>query len=362
MKQKQIVLITGGTGGHVIPAVNFGNYLIDQGYNCHLFVDDRGYKYVNNFKGNIIKIYSIHFGYNMIKKIQFFIIMPLGFAQSIFHLMRIRPSVGIAFGSYASFCPLLVLIFCKYLGLSSVFLHEQNSVMGKVNSFFCYFVNKIFLNFKKTHNIKKKYIYKCYSLGIPSNHSIDYVSRNKKNIKNEIKRIFVLGGSQGAVNLNDKISKILIKLSKELNIRLEITMQCPKDKKYNMKRIFENNNINLTLDNYFDNILEILHNSDVLISRSGAGAINDIINTQTPSILIPLPNSTNQHQLYNAKYLENNKAALIIDENNLDTDTSYLVIKNLIKNIDLQNNFITSLQKIKKIDSNSLIAKEMDLI
>ena len=237
MKKKQIFLIAGGTGGHVIPAVNFGNYLIDQGYICHLLIDGRGYKYANNFNGKVIKILSTHFGYNIIKNIKFFILMPIGFLQSMFYLLKIRPSVGIAFGSYASFNPLLVFIFFRYLGLSSVFLHEQNSVIGKVNNFFGFFVNKIFLNFNKTQNIKKRYLHKCFSLGMPLNHNIAYVYRNKKNIDNKIKRIFVSGGSQGAINLNNKISKILTKLSKEIDVKLEVTMQCPNNQKHYMKII-----------------------------------------------------------------------------------------------------------------------------
>ena len=266
MKKKQIVLITGGTGGHVIPAVNFGNYLIDQGYICHLLIDGRGYKYVNNFNGKVIKILSTHFGYNIIKNIKFFILMPIGFLQSIFYLLKIRPSVGIAFGSYASFNPLLAFIFFRYLGLSSVFLHEQNSVIGKVNNFFGFFVNKIFLNFNKTQNIKKRYLHKCFSLGMPLNHNIAYIYRNKKNIDNKVKRIFVSGGSQGAINLNNKISKILTKLSKEIDIKLEVTMQCPNNQKHYMKKIFKDKNISLTLKSYFDNVIETLYNNDVLFS------------------------------------------------------------------------------------------------
>ena len=45
---RNILIITGGTGGHVIPAVNFGNYLIDNGYECIIFLDERGIKYSNN--------------------------------------------------------------------------------------------------------------------------------------------------------------------------------------------------------------------------------------------------------------------------------------------------------------------------
>ena len=145
MKSDCVILITGGTGGHVIPAVNLGNYMIDKGNCCYLLVDKRGMKYTSNFKGKIIKIYSTHLGYNFIDKIKFFVFLPIGFIQSTIYLVRIGPAKGIAFGSYASFMPLLILSMFKVFGLTEIFLHEQNSVMGKVNKIFSTFANKIFL-------------------------------------------------------------------------------------------------------------------------------------------------------------------------------------------------------------------------
>ena len=65
-----ILICTGGTGGHVIPAVNFGNYLILKGYRCSLMLDKRGIKYANNFKGNIISIQSSHLSGNFYFKIK----------------------------------------------------------------------------------------------------------------------------------------------------------------------------------------------------------------------------------------------------------------------------------------------------
>ena len=50
MNKKNYLILSGGTGGHVIPAVNLGNYIIEKGYDCYLFVDERGMKYTNSFK------------------------------------------------------------------------------------------------------------------------------------------------------------------------------------------------------------------------------------------------------------------------------------------------------------------------
>ena len=64
MNKKNYLIISGGTGGHVIPAVNFGNFIIENGYDCFLLVDQRGKKYTNKFKGKIKIINSSNFSNN----------------------------------------------------------------------------------------------------------------------------------------------------------------------------------------------------------------------------------------------------------------------------------------------------------
>ena len=109
MKKTSFVIISGGTGGHVIPAVNFGNYIIKKGHNCYLFLDNRGEKYASNFKGKIIIINSAHLSYNFFRKLKSLCILLYGLLQATFYLVNIRPSKCLAFGSYASFMPLTIL-------------------------------------------------------------------------------------------------------------------------------------------------------------------------------------------------------------------------------------------------------------
>ena len=139
-------------------------------------------------------------------------------------------------------------------------------------------------------------------------------------------------------------------------------MQCPFNQIKYMEKVFKEKNIKYEIKQYYNDILKRLYETDVLITRAGAGTINDVINTQTPTILIPLPKSTNNHQLNNARYLEELHASIIINENKLNKEESYLIIKNLIKNTELQVNLINNLQKINNIDANTLIYKEMNLL
>ena len=167
-KNNNILICTGGTGGHVIPAVNFGNYLILQGYRCSLMLDKRGIKYANNFKGNIISIHSSHLSGNFYFKVKSTFSLFIGLIQSIFYIVKIIPRHCISFGSYASFTPLLISIFFKFIKKIDIHIHEQNSVMGRVNLFFLPYSKNIFTNFEHINNIKKEFYHKTYHVGLPS--------------------------------------------------------------------------------------------------------------------------------------------------------------------------------------------------
>ena len=83
MRKNNYLILSGGTGGHVIPAVNFGNFIIEKGYKCYLLIDERGEKYASSFKGQIRVINSSHFSYNFFGKIRAVIFHIIGFFQSL---------------------------------------------------------------------------------------------------------------------------------------------------------------------------------------------------------------------------------------------------------------------------------------
>ena len=355
MKKKSIVLFSGGTGGHVIPATNFGNYLIDNGYDCKLFIDKRGIKYSSKFKGKIIIINSSHFSGNLIFRFNALISLTVGLIQSIFHLLFLRPSYCVAFGSYAASMPLLAATFLKLFCKIKIYLHEQNSIMGKVNLFFLPLSEKIFVNFSEVININKKYESKICKVGLPNDIKFKKEKRKTKTENGNIIRIFIYGGSQGSVNLNNGFVKILKKIDQEHYKNFNIVFQSSFKNIDQLKSSLDNLKINYEIKDFFTNINSILEKSDIVISRAGAGTINDIINSQIPSILVPLPHSIHNHQFLNANYLFDKKAAILIEENEWNLDKAYKVFKDLCENINLRESLIKNLQSIKILNANKLM-------
>ena len=227
--------------------------------------------------------------------------------------------------------------------------------MGKVNVFFTPFVNKIFLNFEKTLKLKDEYKKKTFLVGLPKNHKVNYIRRSTNFDDKILKRIFICGGSQGAVNLNNSLISLFMQMSKNILDQLFISIQCPDFQKKEIHENFDKLNIKYEIKSFFNNFIKKLNQTDILIARAGAGTVSDVIFTQIPTIFIPLPSSTNQHQFYNANFLIKKNAALLIEEKDLSHNNSLLTIMELINNFEQQINIIKNLQKIKSLDTNKLI-------
>ncbi len=354
--KKNFLLITGGTGGHVIPAKNFANFLNSNKINCTIITDNRGFKYINNYSKKIHVVSSSNLNGNLVFKLLGIFRILFGFIQSFYIIYFLKPSHVLSFGSYASFSPMLSCIILKSIFKIDLFIHEQNSLIGRTNNFFLNYIKKLFLNFDIKNRINSKFNEKTFVVGSPENIYSPVINKEKINTLNEF-TIFISGGSQGSEYIA-KLSIDLIKIiDNENKIKAKFIFQCPK--KIIKKARFELKNIKsrIIISEFFTNIDEILSNVNLSISRSGAGTIVDLINFKIPSILIPLPNSKDNHQYYNALILAQHNLAIIIDQNNDDID---FVKKNIYENYNNLNKLKLineTFDKIKVKNSNSLIYK-----
>ena len=191
--KKKIILTTGGTGGHIFPAITTSNLLKEAGYSVMIVGDKQLEKYVDNIECEY-KIVET----GKTKSIKTVISLIKGFFQNVAIIKQFKPDLVIGFGSYATFSILLASKFLKV----PFFLHESNSIIGKVNKWMSGFAKCIMINFHELYGINIKNTSKIKIVGMPIRENIAKLANKEYKYpdfsKNEKFNIFITCGSGGA--------------------------------------------------------------------------------------------------------------------------------------------------------------------
>ena len=333
---KKIIIATGGTGGHIFPAYSLAKYLKNIGYSVELTTDDRGLKYLEKYKElNLTKIHSSP----LIKKnfFEYFFsisIIIYSIIRSFLLLLFDRPSIVFGMGGYSSFP---ICIAASILRIKFV-VYENNLIIGKANRFLLPFVDKIFVSYKDLHGVPRRYNDKILVIGniiredILNSRITNDVTNNFENLK-----ILVLGGSQAAKIFAEVLPPIFLKL-KENQIDIKIYHQCQEQQNDKLSEYYKKNEIDFEIFNFTDKIIEYYTKVNLVITRSGASVLGELINVKIPFITIPLPSSADNHQLKNAEFYKNKGYGYLLEEKNINTELySFIkkiyIDKTLIKNI-----------------------------
>ncbi len=351
-----ILIITGGTGGHVLPAVNFFKYLEKNNKKVFILSDHRGNRYINDINQNkIFNIYSSHYSGNLLFKLIATIKLLFGFIQSIIIFIKIKPKNIISFGSYASATPLLCFLLFKNFFKTSLYLHEQNSVVGKVNKIFLKYSKKIFMNFDKEYLNINKYQDKISVVGLPHKKE-DNNSINIKNKSSSVINFLLFAGSQGSLDLLDIFERIIKNLNKlSISKQIFFTIQAPLSKHLEIENLLKENNCKFQIKNFYNDFDDILEQTDIALCRSGAGTINDLISYKIPAVICPLPSAKDNHQYENAKILSNINCDIIVDKNNINEDEIMLFIDKSLNDMNFKKKLKLNFDEIEIKNANELM-------
>jgi len=349
---QKILITTGGTGGHVVPAQIIKEYL-DENYEVYYSTDYRGLKYLspNNTKITIIDTPKLNINFNLPYKILKLIYLIL---KSFFYLKNKNFTQIISIGGYMS---LPVIISAKILGLP-IFLVEPNLVLGRGNKFFLNFANKIFCYSDKLSNFPKKHIHKM-ELIKPLVSKVFY--KTKKITKENDKFCFLIfGGSQGAKIFDNIFKEIMIEIS--INHPIKVIQQTSKDNIDDLKNYYDSHKIENIIFNFEENFVDLINISDLCITRAGATSLAEISFLNKPFIAIPLPTSTDRHQMKNAEYYEKKGCCWVIDQKNLDKEKISNFIKDLLKDKKKLINKKLNLQKLSNENTKEDISQKLKQI
>jgi UDP-N-acetylglucosamine--N-acetylmuramyl-(pentapeptide) pyrophosphoryl-undecaprenol N-acetylglucosamine transferase len=310
-----IVITGGGTGGHLAIAKSLAQELNLRGIkpiyigstngqdrdwfkNCELFknvyfMPTRGV--VNqNFFGKIISLTKI----------------IISVIKSIIILKKNRVTKVISVGGYsaapASFASIILKI--------DFFIHEQNSVTGKLNALLKKYTKRFFSSYEEPFD--------------------DYPVRelffDNSRIRQKIETIIFLGGSQGAKAINDLSLNIAKKL-KDKNIK--IIHQTGKQEFDRVNSAYKELGVEADVFAFSDSIYEKIKEADFAICRSGASTIWELCASNLPAIYIPYPYAASNHQYYNAKFLSDKNASYLVEQKELKYDD----IMDIIEQKEIKN-------------------------
>lgn len=297
---------------------------------------------------NIKKMYKTFKGYGEAKKI----------------IKEFNPDVVIGTGGYI--CGATISA-AHNLGIPTL-LHESNAFPGKAVKLLARKTDTILVSFEAAKDRIKNAKNIAYT-GTPVKITKKEYGINEKmqivksiGLSESKPIVLIFGGSQGAQKINDAILGIL---REKLNINYQI-MWATGPKQYDIikeklqdKNISINNIENAKIVPYIYNMEEVMNVSDLIVARSGAMTITEISNLGKPSILIPLPNVSGNHQLHNAKVLENIGAAKIILNDELNDKKLNAQIEEIVLNKNKVEDMSNNALKVSTNDVEEKIYREI---
>jgi UDP-N-acetylglucosamine--N-acetylmuramyl-(pentapeptide) pyrophosphoryl-undecaprenol N-acetylglucosamine transferase len=161
-------------------------------------------------------------------------------------------------------------------------------------------------------------------------------------------------GSLGSKTVNEVLKSSLTKFDSSY----EVLIVTGKDYYEDYKHIKRNSNV--FIEPFIDNLNRLFSKTDLLVSRAGATTISELIGTNTPTIFIPSPYVTENHQYKNAMDLVNNGASKIIEEKDLTSEKLVNEINNLINNEKELKSIKSNLKKLEVLDAGEKIYKEIE--
>ena len=327
----KILIACGGTGGHLIPALNFLNTLeLKEGKDqIMLAVTQRNIEkriLPSCYKVSYINISAIS---SKLDKDNLLAVGKLfwGALQSLVLVIKFRPHVVLGFGGYASF---FLVFFSWGLGVKTI-IHEQNLKLGMANRMLAPFVERIAVSFQQTKNNLKKYRNKVIVTGNPLRNTLGGLKREDAlkffGFSQDRPSLLVMGGSLGAHKINLQFIEAASGLKSKLN--LQIIHLCGDNDFDFLKNEYKKLDISVKLFAFLDKIDYAYAAADLVVCRAGATTISEIIFCRLPSIIIPYPHAYG-HQMENGKVLAEKGCAILIEDEQLNAERLSRVIIELL--------------------------------
>lgn len=348
-------MAAGGTGGHIYPAIAIINKIKEKEPNSeflYIGTTDRMEKDLIPKLGiNYVGIEMTGLNRrNLVANMNVFWRFKRAIKKAKEEIEKFKPDIVIGAGGYIT-APVL---YAAHKLKIPVLIHEQNSIPGVSNKFISKFADKICVSLPHSMNLfpKNKVVY----TGNPRSEEI--ISVKKKN-KSELgfeqneKLVVVVMGSLGSTTMTKKIKELIPGFN---NKNYQVLVITGKNYYDDYKNIDVSDNVKIVP--FMDDLINLLKDSDLIVSRAGASTIAEITAIGLPAILVPSPYVTNNHQYKNAKELASAGACVIVSENEFSKDRIISEIDKLFDNKEKYELMGENSKKLGIVDSATRIYEE----
>lgn len=358
----KIVLTGGGTGGHLIPLIMVAKKIRDRQPDTEfLFIGPDGKLEQELMEKAQIRTKKVLAGkmrrhFSFLYFIDIFKV-PIGVFQCLWILLVEMPDAVFSKGGYASF----PAVFVSWLYRIPVLIHESDASPGIANSMLGKFAQRVAVSYPEA----EKYFpsEQVVLTGNPLREDIAKgdVAKGRAlfSLTETRKVIFIVGGSQGARNINNRILDILPELLKKYQV-IHQTGEANFEEVNKKAGVL---GIKGGRDNYYpvafygDEIKDILAVADLVITRAGANTISEIAAAGKPAIIIPLPWAANNHQRMNAYSIARHGGCIVLEESNMGPNMLLSRIKEIMEDEELRNKLISNIKPFYHPDAAQRIAE-----
>ena len=309
---KTLLVMAGGTGGHIMPALAVADVLRERGWKVVWMgaplsmeaelVPKHGYPLeLVNFSGLR--------GKGVLRKLMLPINLLVAMTQSMKVMLKHKPDVVLGMGGYITFPGGVV---ARLLGCA-LLIHEQNSIAGLSNKVLAKIATRVMSGFPGVlpnavwcgNPVRKDIV----ALPEPQQR---YASRSGR------LQLLVVGGSLGAKAINEALPKALAQIAEAQ--RPEVVHQTGKQHFHAVQAWYEEAGVTGKVKPFLDDIAKRYAQADLVICRSGTLTVAELAAAGVASILIPFPHAVDDHQTYNAKFLSEHGAAILLPQTELNAE------------------------------------------
>ncbi len=347
---KRIVIMAGGTGGHVFPALAVAEYLIANDWQVSWLGTHRG------LESRVIPEHGITIdwlsvagvrGKGVLAKIRAVFMLFKACFQALKILHMRKPDVVLGMGGFVAGPGGLM---AKFLGIPLV-IHEQNRVPGTTNRLLARIANQVLEAFPSSFEQRTGASF----TGNPLRKSfLNRPKNSQQRMEGEV-RLLIVGGSQGAQILNETVPEAIFRFKNndpqhrfvQVKHQTGVAMLSQVDKRY------KDLGIDSVVSAFIDDMVVVYDWADLVICRAGAMTVSEVAAMGVPAIFIPLPNAIDDHQSANARYLTDAGAGLLLAQKDLNPSSLAEYIGEALSKLTLMSK---NAQLAARLDATEIVA------